>query len=119
MTEDKTAAGPGFVHSVPTGASLTLKIEGIDIPLRIQSQVVGMIQDEYILITHPTPFATTKPKLFEGNRIIAQYQDKDFVYVFGVKILAFLVKPIRIVVLEYPDKILTRRIKTETGTAEG
>lgn len=103
----------GAFH-IPFGAMLKLKIDGILIPVEIKSQLVGMLKDEYLLITHPTPLATTKPKLFPGNRVIAQYQSGDTVVVFGVQIKAFLLKPIRVVVLEYPDKVLRRKLRAES-----
>lgn len=114
MTAYKALSTEKTGLNIPPGTLLKMKIEGIDIPIKIQASLVGMVKNEYILITHPTPLATTKPKLYAGNGIIAQYQDGSDICVFGVKIIDAIMKPIRVVVLEYPDKIIRRKIRSES-----
>jgi hypothetical protein len=99
---------------IPIGTKLNIKIEGIAIP--ITSEFVGMEKNEFILIQPPAPFTTIKPKLYPGNKLIIQYLNEGTIYVFVAKIIEVLTKPIRIVVLEYPDKIVNRGLRAEKRT---
>ena len=101
---------------IPNGSMLNIKIDGIDIPTPITSNFVGMAKKEYILITPPMPFATIKPKLFPGNKLVVQYLFEGTIFVFVAKIIDVLVKPIRVVILEYPEKMINRKLRSEKRT---
>lgn len=112
----RTLATQDIQINAPHGTALNIKVEGIDLPVRITSHLVGMVKDEYLLMTHPTPFATIKPKLFPGNNLILQYLHEGTVFVFGVKIREVMNSPIRVVLLDYPDKMVSRRLRSEQRT---
>lgn len=101
---------------IPNGALLNIKIEGIDIPTPITSSYVGMVKKEYILITPPAPFAIIKPKLFPGNKLVIQYLFEGTIFVFVTKIIDVLAQPIKSVILEYPDKVINRKLRSEKRT---
>ncbi len=96
---------------IPNGTKLNIKIEGIAIP--ISSFFVGMEKGEYLLINQPSPFATIKPKLFPGNQLVIQFLSKGTVYVFVCKIIEVLSKPIHVVVLKYPTKLVNRGLRAK------
>ncbi len=98
---------------IPNGFLLNIKIDGIDIPSPVTSNYVGMVKNEYILINPPAPFATVKPKLYPGNKMVVQYLMDGTIFVFAAKIIDVLSKPIKVVVLEYPDKIINRILRSE------
>lgn len=106
--EDKS--GKDIRLDIETGAKLNIKIEGISIP--INSHYVGMEAGEYILIGIPSPFPTIKPKLFPGNSLIVQYLQDGTIFVFVSKIIDVLTKPVRMVILEYPKKIVNRGLRS-------
>lgn len=98
---------------ITNGSLLNIKIDGIDIPTPITSNYVGMAKNEYVLINPPAPFATIKPKLYPGNKMVVQYLQDGIIYVFAAKIIDIISKPIKVVVLEYPDKIINRALRSE------
>ncbi|MFH1153588.1 MAG: flagellar brake protein [Pseudomonadota bacterium] len=99
---------------LPVGTKLNIKIDGIAIP--ITSQFVGLEKNEYLLITLPAPFTTIKSKLYPGNKLVVQYLYEGAIFVFAAKIIDVLTKPIRVAVLEYPDKVVNRGLRAEKRT---
>ncbi|MBF0573991.1 MAG: flagellar brake domain-containing protein, partial [Desulfamplus sp.] len=92
------------------GTNLNLKIEGIAIP--ITSNFVGTQKYEYLIITHPAPYTTVKPKLFTGNKISIESIFNGQLFIFSSPIIENLTKPIRAVVLEYPKSVSIKKIRT-------
>jgi hypothetical protein len=110
MANDVTEPREQYLD-IPVGTKLNIKIEGIAIP--ITSTFIGLEKDEWVLIGPPAPFATIKSKLFPGNKLIVQYLHEGSIFVFVAKIIEVLTKPIRVVVLDYPDKVVNRGLRAE------
>ncbi|MBF0378703.1 MAG: PilZ domain-containing protein [Desulfamplus sp.] len=96
--------------NIECGTNLNLKIEGIAIP--ITANFVGTQRYEYLIITHPTPYTTIKPKLFTGNKIFIESIFDGRLFSFSSPIIENLTKPIRAVVLEYPKSVSIKRLRT-------
>lgn len=97
---------------IPCGTRLNVVIEGI--AMTVTSTFVGLEKKEYILITYPYPYSQIKQKMFAGNRITVQYPHGGNVFVFVTQIIEKIAKPIRVVVLAYPDKIIAKALRTES-----
>ncbi|MBF0229246.1 MAG: PilZ domain-containing protein [Desulfamplus sp.] len=96
--------------NIESGTNLNLKIEGIAIP--ITANFVGTQKYEYLIITHPAPYTTIKPKLFTGNKISIESVFNGQIFSFSSAIIENLTKPIRAVVLEYPKSVSIKGLRT-------
>lgn len=101
-------------YALKVGTTLNLRIKNIAVP--IESSFVGMEKNEYVLIKHPSPFQTIKSKLFPGNDIVVQCLYEGLAMAFQTRIIELLMVPVRILVLEYPQKILLRSIRNMKRT---
>lgn len=96
------------------GTNLNLRIKNITVG--IESSFVGMEKNEYVLIQHPSPFQTVKSRLFTGNDLVVQCLQEGLAMAFQTRIIELVVKPVRVLVLEYPQKILLRSIRNMKRT---
>lgn len=95
--------------SLDVGTKLHLEIEGVSIPL--ESFMVGMEPDAYIIIKTPRPYPTIKHKLYQGNQCIVKYMFQGTVYAFQTKIIDSIASPFRLLFLEYPKIIQHRDLR--------
>ncbi len=82
------------------GLPIQLKLEGVAFPL--QSVLVGMEIDEYLIIKIPVQFANIKHKLFPGIDIVVRYLYQGIVFGFQTKLIEIISKPVKLLFLEYP-----------------
>ncbi|SDU07926.1 flagellar brake domain-containing protein [Desulfobacula phenolica] len=109
--EKRINNGRDLICDIDIGTKLSIKIEDIAIP--ITSSFVGMEKGEYFILKQPSPFSTIKPKLFPGNQLIVKYLSNGMIYVFASNIIETLSKPIRVVILEYPARVIERKLRSE------
>lgn len=91
--------------SLDIGTPIHLEIEGVSIPL--ESSLIGMEADNYLIIKTPRPYPTIKQKLYQGNHCIVKYLFQGTVFAFQTKIIDSIAQPVRLLFLEYP-KIIQR-----------
>lgn len=89
--------------SLDIGTKIHLEIEGVVIPL--ESYMVGMEPDNYIILKTPRPYPTIKQKLYQGNQCIVKYIFQGTVFAFQTKIIDSISQPFRLLFLEYPKII--------------
>jgi len=89
--------------SLDIGTKIHLEIEGVAIPL--ESYMVGMEPDNYIILKTPRPYPTIKQKLYQGNQCIVKYIFQGTVFAFQTKIIDSISQPFRLLFLEYPKII--------------
>lgn len=97
---------------IECGANLSVKIDGIAIP--ITANFVGVQKYEYLLINHPAPYTTVKPKLFAGNKLLIECLSDGQLFLFSSAIIEVLTKPIRAVVLEYPQQLTVKVLRSSS-----
>jgi len=83
----------------------TIKIELEDIELPLQSSIVGMENERYIIIKAPEPFQRIRHKLYPGNEMIVRYISDGTVFAFQTRMIETIVKPIPLIFVEYPKII--------------
>lgn len=91
-----------YIEQLTAGTKLQVGIKGVGVALT--SEFIGMLKDECLIITSPTPFMPIKQKLFPGNRIVVKFPYKDSAVIFQANIIESIKRP-RMVVLEYPDTV--------------
>lgn len=102
--------GKEVVLNFEPGTKMDLEIQSISIP--ITCQFVGADQFEFFLITHLIPYHTVKAKLFSGSFIGCNCITKGKQYRFKAKIIEHMTKPIRAVILNYPEKVNILDLRT-------
>ncbi|WP_035236030.1 PilZ domain-containing protein [Desulfobacter vibrioformis] len=92
------------------GTKMDLEIQSISIP--VTCQFVGADQFEFFLITRLTPYNTVKAKLLPGAFIGCNCITNGKQYQFKAKIIEHMTKPIRVVILDYPEKMNILDLRT-------
>ncbi len=86
--------------SLDIGSKIKMEFDNVDTPLI--STMVGMIPDEYLIITTPTPFSVVNTALETGNRIVIKYLHRGRLCMFKTQLLKAIEEPHHLLFLEYP-----------------
>ena len=86
--------------AVEIGISIKIELEGIEFAL--QSTIVGLENNKYIIVKAPEPFPRVEHKLYKGNDLIVRYVSDGTVYAFQTKVMETILKPLPLLFLEYP-----------------
>ena len=97
--------------AVEIGTPVKVELEGIEIPL--QSTIVGLENNSYIIIKAPEPLPRVEHKLFKGNNLIVRYISNGTVYAFQTGILEIISKPLALLFLEYPRIIQHHELRVQ------
>jgi hypothetical protein len=89
--------------SLEIGVPFQLKLTDVAYPL--QSVLVGMEINEYLIIKIPSQFSNVKHKIFPGVEIIVRYIYQGIVFGFQTKLIDMIFKPVKLLFLEYPKII--------------
>jgi hypothetical protein len=89
--------------SLDIGVTFQLKL--VDVAYPLQSILVGMEIDEYLIIKIPSQFGNVKHKLFPGVEIIVRYIHQGIIFGFQTKLIDVIFKPVKLLFLEYPKII--------------
>ncbi|MBF0233228.1 MAG: flagellar brake domain-containing protein [Desulfamplus sp.] len=95
---------------IGSGTNLAIKIDGIALP--ITANFVGTNKYEYVIIDLPAPYTTVKPKLFQGNKLLIECLFDGQIFIFSSSIIEVLTKPIRAVILEYPQELTIKTLRS-------
>ena len=93
------------------GVDVQLRLEGVGFPL--QSMVVGMEPDEYLIIKSPKSIASIKHKCVPGSEMVVRYLYNGTVYGFQTKLIEYITSPIKLFFLEYPRIIEHHDLRQE------
>lgn len=110
LQKNETLYGKEVSFSFQSGVKLDVKISDIAIP--VTSHWVGCDPNAYIQITPPSPYNTVKGKLVAGNALAFQGIYEGRRYRFSATIIEHLTKPIRAVILSYPDKLEIKDLRS-------
>jgi len=89
--------------SLEIGIPIQLQLEGVSFPL--QSILVGMEIESYLILKIPAQFANIKHKLVPGTDIIVRYIYQGIVFGFQTKLIEVISRPVKLLFLEYPKII--------------
>jgi len=93
----------GHRISVDIGTPVKLEVKDIELPL--QSSIVGLESDRYIIIKAPEPFKRIQHKLYNGNELIVRYISNGTVYAFQTKMMETITSPLPLLFINYPQII--------------
>lgn len=101
--------------SLDMGSKIKMEFDELDTPLI--STMVGMIPDEYILVTTPTPFSIVQNALDSGSRIIIKYLHMGRLCMFKTKLLKAIDDPHHLLFLDYPPVIHYHELRRAKRTS--
>jgi hypothetical protein len=100
-------------HRIAVEIGIPVKIELAGIEFALQSTIVGLENNKYIIIKAPEPFQRVEHKLFKGNDLIVRYLSDGTVYAFQTKVMETIVKPLPLLFLEYPSIIQHHELRVQ------
>jgi len=97
---DDTLANLGNRIAVDIGTPVRVELEGIEIP--VQSSIVGLEANKYIIIKTPEPLNRIEHKLFKGAGLLIRYIANGTVFAFQSTVIETITKPLSLLFVEYP-----------------
>ncbi|THB76473.1 MAG: flagellar brake protein [Desulfobacteraceae bacterium] len=94
---------------IDIGTKLYLEIEGVN--FSVTSVFVGLLKDEFMIITLPKRYKSVKTKLYKGNKIVIKYLFEGSVYAFQSNVIEIITDPIKAVAIEYPKIVQERELR--------
>ena len=94
---------------IDIGTQVYLEIEGVT--FSVTSIFIGLLKDEFMIITLPKRYKSVKTKLFAGNTTVVKYLFNGCVYAFQTSIIEMITTPIKALTLGYPKVIQERELR--------
>lgn len=94
---------------IDIGTQVYIEIEGVN--FSVTSIFIGMLKDEFMIVTLPKRYKSVKNKLFPGNRMVIKYLYDGSVYAFQTSVIEMITTPIRALALEYPKVVQQRELR--------
>lgn len=94
---------------IDIGNKVYLEIDGIN--FSATCIFIGMLRDEFIIITFPKQYKSLKNKLFSGNKMVVKYLYNGSVYAFKTSFIETITNPIKAIAIEYPKVVQQRELR--------
>ena len=96
---------------IDIGTQVYLEITGVN--YSVTSVFIGMLKDEFMIVTLPKRYKSVQNKLFTGNKIIVKYLFDGSVFAFQTSVIETITNPIKALALEYPKVVQQRELRIE------
>ncbi|MFH2091105.1 MAG: flagellar brake protein [Pseudomonadota bacterium] len=94
---------------IDIGTRVYLEIEGVN--FSVTSVFVGLLKDEFMIVTLPQRYKSVKDKLFPNNKMVVKYLFDGSVFAFQTSVMEIIITPIRAIAIEYPKVIQKRELR--------
>ncbi len=94
---------------IDIGTQVYLDIEGVS--FSVTSIFIGMLKDEFMIVTLPKRYKSVQNKLFTGNRIVVKYLFDGSVFAFQTSVIETITNPIKALAIEYPRIVQKRELR--------
>lgn len=94
---------------IDIGTRVYLEIEGVN--FSVTSIFVGLLTNEFMIVTLPKRYKSVKNKLFPGNKMVVKYLYDGSVFAFQTSVMEIITKPIRALAVEYPKVVQRRELR--------
>ncbi|MBU1194936.1 MAG: flagellar brake protein [Proteobacteria bacterium] len=94
---------------IDIGTRVYLEIEGVT--YSVTSIFIGLLKDEFMMVTFPKRYKSVKNKLYVGNRMVVKYLFEGSVYAFQTSVIEVITNPIRAIAIEYPKVVQKRELR--------
>lgn len=96
---------------IELGDRMLLKVDAIEGFLK--TDLVGMVDNHYLIVDMPKGGPAVKNKFFEGNMVLVRYLHKGAIFAFQSHVLGIVDKPIRLVFLSFPAIVSKQELRQE------
>jgi c-di-GMP-binding flagellar brake protein YcgR len=94
---------------IDIGTKVYLEIEGVS--FSVTSIFIGMLADEFMIITLPKRYKTIESKLFPGNKMVVKYLYDGSIYAFQTSVIEMITTPIRALAIDFPKVVQQRELR--------
>ncbi len=94
---------------IDIGTKVYLEIDGVN--FSVTSIFIGMLQDEFMLITFPKRYKSVQNRLYPGNKMVIKYLFHGSVYAFQTGVIETITNPINAIAIEYPKVVQQRELR--------
>ncbi|MBA3009756.1 MAG: flagellar brake protein [Proteobacteria bacterium] len=94
---------------IDIGTKLYLDIDGVS--FSVTSIFVGMLKDEFLIITLPRRYKNIQNKLFRGNKMVVKYLFDGSVFAFQTSVIEMITNPIKALAVEYPKVVQEQELR--------
>ncbi len=105
----------GMRLALNIGQELNIEFDAIESSL--ESTLIGMIPDHFLIITAPSHFIVTDTKPAAGQVIVVKFKHMEQLFLFRTRISRVLTTPRHLLFLEYPSIIHFHDIRKTTRAA--
>jgi DNA-binding NarL/FixJ family response regulator/c-di-GMP-binding flagellar brake protein YcgR len=101
--------------SLKNGGELKIEVPHIQVPL--ESRMVGMFENQFLIITTPPSFSSKEKMIGSDHRIIIRYIQEGKIWMFKSRLLKAIDSPTGLLFLEYPEVIHYHELRQTKRTA--
>ena len=101
--------------SLDIGAKIKMEFNGLDTTL--VSTMVGMIPDQYLIVTMPQPFSVVREAIQNESRIVVKYVHMGRLCMFKTVLLRAIDEPHQLLFLNYPPVIHFHELRRAKRTS--
>ncbi len=94
---------------IDIGTWVYLEIDGVS--FSVTSIFIGLLKDEFMMVTFPKRYKSVKNKLFVGSKMVVKYLYDGSVYAFQTAVIETITNPIRAIAIEYPKVVQKRELR--------
>lgn len=87
---------------LPLDIGSRVKLEFPQLDSRNESTVVGMLQDNYLILTAPQPLTEVTEKIEQERRVLLKYVHRGRVWMFKTQLLKVIESPFQLLFFDYP-----------------
>ncbi|WP_022668541.1 flagellar brake domain-containing protein [Desulfospira joergensenii] len=95
--------------NIEIGTEVYLDITGVS--FSVSSIFVGLLENEFMIITLPKRFKSVQNKLYPGNKMIVKYLHEGSLYAFQTSVIEMITDPIRALAIEYPKIVQKQELR--------
>ncbi|MCA1792586.1 MAG: flagellar brake protein [Desulfobacteraceae bacterium] len=94
---------------IDIGTQVYIEIDGVD--FSVTSIFIGLLKNEFLIVTLPRRYRSVKTKLYPGSKMVVRYLYDGCVFAFQTTVIEILTNPIRTLALEYPKIVQQRELR--------
>ncbi|MCP3876550.1 MAG: flagellar brake protein [Desulfobacteraceae bacterium] len=94
---------------IDIGTKVYMEID--DVNFSVTSIFIGLLRDEFMIVTLPKRYKSVKNKLFPNNKMVVKYLYEGSVYAFQTSVIEMITDPIRALAIEYPKVVQKRELR--------
>jgi len=101
--------------SLDIGTEIKIEFPHMKTPLK--STIIGMLKDQFLIITTPSSFSIMEKMISSEQRIIIEYAQDGRIWMFKSQLLKTINSPSRLLFIEYPAVIHFHDLRKSKRTA--